>query len=236
MGDEQLLIGFDLSIASLGVIEVLCDDAPDEHIFFDVYQANKNRPEVLQFLLNHADTPEQVAKEISALLQLPVPVKTTLPERAAAHEADREKAEEIRVKKTENLLQKIKKLTVGERVHLAMKGGKEVRSILLKDSAKEVVKKVLENPRMTESEVEMITKSRSVSEDVLRIISKKKDWMKNYTIMHGLVSNPKTPAGIAMDFVKHLTVHDLDLIEKNKNVSQAVRALAKKLVKTKKPH
>lgn len=235
MADEQLLIGFDLSAASLGVIEVLCDEAADDHVYFDIYQANKNRPEVLKFLLDHADTPEQLAKELSAALQLPVPVKKTLPARAHEHVEIEETAEEIRAKQTENLLQKIRKLTVGERVHLALKGGKEVRSILLKDSAKEVVKKVLENPRMTESEVELITKSRSVPEDVLRMISKKKEWMKNYSIVHGLVSNPKTPAGVALEYIKFLTIRDLDLLEKNKNVSQPVRALAKKLVKTKRP-
>jgi hypothetical protein len=159
-----------------------------------------------------------------------------VPIRKAAKEAEEtEEERHKRVQKAETLLHKISKLTVGERVHLAMKGGKEIRSILLKDSSKEVVKKVLENPRMTESEVELISKSRSVTEDALRIIAKKKEWMKNYTIMTGIVTNPKTPGGIAMQFVKNLTVKDLALIEKSKNVSEAVRSTAKKILRIKKP-
>jgi tRNA nucleotidyltransferase/poly(A) polymerase len=241
MSDEQLLIGFDLAGASLAVLEVLCDDAEDGELFQEIYRANIARTEVLKLLYDHPDTPEELMREIAAVLQippkekkapLPVPIKKT---KAAKEAEEAEENRHKRAQKAETLLHKIGKLTVGERVHLAMKGGKEIRSILLKDSSKEVVKKVLENPRMTDSEVELISKSRSVTEDALRIIAKKKEWMKNYSIMTGIVTNPKTPGGIAMQFVKNLKVKDLALIEKNRNVSEAVRSTAKKILRIKKP-
>lgn len=226
MADEPLQIGLDLAAASREVIEVLCDEAAGEDIFLEIARANPHRPEILRFLIEHPSVPESVAKEIATALNLPVSITT----RHASAEAEVE-----RVRQVENLFQKVGRMTVGEKILLAMKGGKEVRSILVKDTSKEVVKKVLENPRITDSEIELLTKSRSVSEEVLRTISKKKEWMKNYTIMSGLVSNPKTPAGIAVPFVKFLTSKDLDLIEKNKNVSQAVRVTAKKLLKARRP-
>jgi hypothetical protein len=245
MADERMLIGFDLSAASLGVLEVLCDEAADESLFNDIYRANLARTEVLQFLYGHWGTPEDLIKEIAPVLQLPVREKKAPPFKEGPEEQkseskdeqkrDKEPAGEARLMKTENLLQKIQKLNVGEKVQLAMKGGKEIRGILLKDTSKEVVKKVMENPKITESEVDLISKSRSVSDDVLRMISKKKEWMKNYSIMLGIVSNPKTPAGVAMPFVKSVKKKDLVLLEKNKNVSQAVRAMAKKFLAIKRP-
>jgi hypothetical protein len=246
MADERMLLEFDLSASSTGVLEVLCDEAADESLFHDIYRANLARPEVLQLLYDHWATPEDLIKEIAPVLQLPVREKKEPPykkepdtvkteEPGEERTKDTEPAQEARLMKSENLLQKIQKLNVGEKVQLAMKGGKEVRGILLKDTSKEVVKKVMENPKITESEVDLISKSRSVSDDVLRIISKKKEWMKNYSIMLGIVSNPKTPAGVAMTFVKNVKKKDLVLLEKNKNVSQAVRAMAKKFLAIKRP-
>lgn len=224
MGEEPLQIGIDLGVASREVIEVLCGEEATEEIFLEIARANTHRPEVLRFLMEHPSVPDGVASEISSALNVPAVGR----ERGSVPEMER-------VRQVENLFQKVSRMNVGEKILLAMKGGKEVRSILVKDTSKEVVKKVLENPRITDSEIEMLTKSRSVSEEVLRMISKKKEWMKNYTIMSGLVSNPKTPAGVAVQFVKFLATKDLDLIEKNKNVSQAVRVTAKKLLKARKP-
>jgi len=236
MSDEQLMIGFDLSGAGLGVLEVLCDEASDEEVFHDIYRANMARPEVLRLLYNHDETPEDLMKEIAGVLQVePREVRKKPPKAEKAQKTAAEEAEELeqQKQKTETLLTKISKLNVGERVALAMKGGKEIRSILLKDSSKEVVKKVLENPKITDSEIDMLTKSRTVTEEALRMVSKKKEWMKNYSIMTGLVNNPKTPAGVAMPFVKFLKKRDLVMLEKNKNVASAVRAAAQKLVKQK---
>jgi hypothetical protein len=246
MAEERMLLEFDLSAASLGVLEVLCDEAADESLFNDIYRANLARTEVLQFLYDHWGTPDDLIKEIAPVLQLPVREKKEPPykeepgeekksEPGEERKRDTEPAGEARLMKSENLLQKIQKLNVGEKVQLATKGGKEIRGILIKDSSKEVVKKVMENPKMTESEVDLIAKSRSVPDDVLRLIAKKKEWMKNYSIMLGLVANPKTPAGVAMPFVKNVKKKDLVLLEKNKNVSQAVRAMAKKFLATRRP-
>jgi len=238
MSDDKLMIGFDLSGASLSVLEVMCDEAPEDDVFYDIYRANLARPDVLHLLYNHDHTPEELMKEVAGVLQIepreakPRAVKEKK-DRAEKTPEEEQKEFEERKERSETLLRKIQKLNVGERVQLAMKGGKEIRTILLKDSSKEVVKKVLENPKITESEIDLMTKSRTVTEEALRFVSKKKEWMKNYSIMSGLVTNPKTPAGIAMTFVKFLNKKDLVLIEKNKNVSAAVRAAAKKLIKTK---
>lgn len=115
-------------------------------------------------------------------------------------------------------------------------GGKEVRAILLRDPNKEVSLTVLENPKITETEIENIAKSRSISDEALRKITKKRKWMKNYNIILSLVTNPKTAANIAVNLVSELRTRDLALLEKNKNVPEGVRITAKKLLKARKAH
>ena len=90
--------------------------------------------------------------------------------------------------------------------------------------------KVLENPKITDSEIEIILKHRTTSDEVIRKIAKKREWLKNYAIVHSLVTNPKTPITISLRYINHLRVKDLKIIEKNKNVSGAVRETAKRTI------
>jgi len=224
MDDPKILIGLDLSIASREVIEVLIEDASEPDIFDEIAHANQGRHEILELLLHYPDTPEQVKSFITGILQLPV--KTS----AKATDAQRP-----RETKPRNLLQKIQSLSVGERLQLALKGGREIRSILIKDSNKQVLLSVLDNQKITESEVELVARSRSVPEEALRTISKNREWLKNYAVVYGLATNPKTPPGIAVTLISSLKLKDLAILEKNKNVSELVRSGAKRLLAARKP-
>lgn len=133
-------------------------------------------------------------------------------------------------------MQKIQKLTVAQRIQLALRGGREIRNILVKDPNKEVSLSVLENAKITETEVEMIAKNRSSLDEALRRVSKNREWMKKYAIILALVTNPKTPPGIAVALVSDIKTKDLAIIEMNRNVAEAVRAAAKKLLKFRKSH
>jgi hypothetical protein len=117
---------------------------------------------------------------------------------------------------------------VGEKILLALRGSKEIRTLLLRDSSKEVIMTVLDNPKITESEIELLSKQKTTPDDILRKIAKKREWVKNYSILYGLVANPKTPISIAMSLLPRLRDKDLNLIEKNRNISEAVRAAVKR--------
>src|SRR6187401_1281341 len=84
-------------------------------------------------------------------------------------------------------------LSVLERMKLAMKGTREQRSQLIRDSNKLVSAAVLASPKVNEAEIESFTKMGNVSEDVLRIIGQNRAWTKNYGIILGLCRHPKTP-------------------------------------------
>ena len=225
MEEDRILIGIDFSNASKEVIELLIEDASETSIFEEIAKANMNRPEILTLLLENPDIPDEVRQQVAGALQVPVKARSEIVKVKKSPEA-----------RTQTILQKIQKLSVSNKIHLALRGGKEIRSILLRDPSKEVVLTVLENPKLTETEIELISKSRSIPDEVLRKITKKREWMKNYNVILGLVTNPKTPPGISVVLVNELKTRDLAILEKNKNVIEGVRATAKKILRARKSH
>jgi hypothetical protein len=77
-------------------------------------------------------------------------------------------------------------LPIMRRMKLAVKGTREQRAQLIRDASKLVSAAVLSSPKLTEAEVESFAKMANVSEDVLRIISMNRRWMKNYGVVVGL--------------------------------------------------
>ncbi len=132
----------------------------------------------------------------------------------------------------ESLYFKIQKMTVAERISLALKGDKEARALLIKDSNKIIQLAVIGSPRLTEPEVASIAKSRSVHDEVLRRIGTSKEWLKSYEVRLNLVLNPRTPVPLAMKLVGTLSPRDLQNLAKSKNVSSVVAAMARKHVAT----
>lgn len=133
-----------------------------------------------------------------------------------------------------NLYQRVQKMGVAEKIQLAMRGNKEARLLLMKDSNKQVVMMVLGSPRLTIQEVEMIAASRTTSEEILRIVAGNRDWLKNYTVVTALVNNPKTPVGLSLGFLKTLKTKELNGVAKNKGIPEVIRTSARRFLTIKK--
>ena len=124
---------------------------------------------------------------------------------------------------------RLSSLSVLDRMKLAMKGTREQRSQLVRDSNKLVSAAVLSSPKVNAAEIEAFTKMGNVSEDVLRIIGQSRSWTKKYGIVLGLCRNPKTPPAIAMTLVQRLNEKDLKAISTDRNAKEGLRLLAKKM-------
>lgn len=135
-----------------------------------------------------------------------------------------------------SLIRRVMLMSVKDRVKLAMKGDREARSILIRDSNKIVATAVINNPRITDKEVEGISAMRTVSDEVLRLIAQNRGWARNYTIIHNLARNPRTPIATAMNVLLRLHTKDLQHISQNRNVSDAVRRQAQRLAQTRSGH
>jgi hypothetical protein len=128
-----------------------------------------------------------------------------------------------------SLIRRIMFMTVKDRVKLGQKGDREARSILIRDSNKIVATAVINNPRITDHEVENIAAMRTVSDEVLRIIGLNRTWTRSYPIIHNLTRNPRTPLPTAFHLLPHIRTKDLKHLTQNRNVAEGVRRQAYRL-------
>jgi hypothetical protein len=120
-------------------------------------------------------------------------------------------------------LNRVMKMNMKDRMKLAMKGDREARNILIRDPNRIVAQAVVQNPKITEQEVEKIATMRTVPEEVLRLVAINRAWSRNYQIMFKLAQNPRTPLANSMNILTRLQTKDLLAMSKNRNVSEAVR-------------
>ncbi len=128
-----------------------------------------------------------------------------------------------------SMINRVMKMGMKDRVRLAMKGDREARNILIRDPNRIVSQAVVQNPRITEQEVEKIAAMRTVTEDILRQIASNRQWARNYVVMHTLARNPRTPMANVLNILSRLQLRDLAALSKNRNVSDAVRRQAMRL-------
>ena len=127
-------------------------------------------------------------------------------------------------------MQRLSEMSVPQKMSRATKGTREERSILIRDPNKLISVAVLSSPKLTDSEVESIAKMSSVSDEILRIISTNRNWMKSYVVVAALARNPKTPLAVSMNLLNRLTEKDLRTLSTNRNVPEVLRTTARRRV------
>jgi hypothetical protein len=130
----------------------------------------------------------------------------------------------------DSVAQRVAKMGFSQRLKAAVKGTREMRALLVRDPNKMIAAAVLSSPKITEQEVESIARMTNVSDDVLRIIGHNRAWTKNYSVVVGLVKNPKTPVAMSMNLMQRLHDRDLSQLSLDRNVPEALRVAARKKV------
>lgn len=162
------------------------------------------------------ETPEQIAANAQAVINAEKLEGDISPERIS-------------------LIRRIMFMTAKDRMKLAVKGDREARGILIRDSNKIVATGVIHNPRITDQEIENIAAMRTVAEEVLRLIGMNRAWARSYPIIHNLARNPRTPMATAVHILGRIRTKDLNSIAQNRNVSEAVRRQAYRLYQMRGP-
>jgi len=165
-------------------------------------------------------TLEQKA-QLNELLSDETPDEAALQLAAADLEMDEER------RKT--LLQQISAMTVAQRVKFAMKGGADARRVLIRDTNKVVQRAVLQSPRLTDQEVEAFASMSNLTDEILRLIGKSRNFRKNYSVVRNLLNNGKAPLDVTMNLLPMLNPMDLKRLTMNKNVPETLRTTAVKL-------
>jgi len=135
--------------------------------------------------------------------------------------------------KTLSTLEKINNMKLPEKVKLALEGTKTERMILLRDPSKVVVKSVLSSPKISEDEVLVFLKIKSIDKEFIERIAKSKEWTKKYPIVQGLVHNPKTPVTEAMRLTRNLHHRDLLVLSRDRNANPVIKKFAQNLLNQK---
>lgn len=142
------------------------------------------------------------------------------------HELDEEGEEQVR-EKFLPLHARIAAMTITQKIRRAMVGAAAERLMLVRDPNRLVAAAAAKSPRMQEPEAVRITASRSVSDEVLRILALNREFMRSYQIKLNLVTNPRTPFTFAARLVPHIRDADLKKLAKSKNVPGAIAQAVK---------
>ena len=183
----------------------------------------------------HADSQSESAAVETNAAAVAESAKATAQKEVAAIAAAKaaKKAAALKVDRRDSVLQKIAKLDIRGRITLAMRGTKEERSILIRDSTKLVALAVLDSPKISDGEVEKFALQKNVLEAVLRAIPMRRRFAKNYNITRNLVQNPRTPLDLSLGLMKNLLIHDIKNLSGNKEVSDTIRKVALRMYKQK---
>lgn len=131
-----------------------------------------------------------------------------------------------------SMIRRIMMMNTRDRIKLAIKGDREARSVLIRDSNRVVSTAVVHNPRITDQEVENIAAMRTISDEVLRLISTNRNWARSYPIIHNLTRNPRTPIPTVLNILPRIRTKDLQQLSQNRNVSEAVRRQSQRITQT----
>jgi hypothetical protein len=125
------------------------------------------------------------------------------------------------------VVQRLAEMSFTQRLKAAIKGTREMRSILIRDTNKMIAAAVMSSPRLTDSEVESFARMSSVGEEVLRMIGQNRRWLKSYAVVVALTKNSKTPVATSMHLMSRLSTREVTMLSVDRNVPEALRRAAR---------
>lgn len=226
------------------VMEILSSSTEPEVLF----RISNLRPilekdyNLIKALLSNPYTPDE---SLVYLKQILVDMSLEKPEQEVGEEksivekeserdiSDDDLPKEIKKEVEENLYQKISKMTIPQKIKLALKGNKSARMYLIRDPNKQISTSVLSNPKITEDEISFMVRNKSTPEHIIREIGKNNTWINNYSIARDMVFNPKTPLDISMNLLGRLSLSDIEKLSKSRDVPTALKNQAIRIFQAK---
>jgi hypothetical protein len=155
------------------------------------------------------------------------------PEDEDTHDVNDEGEEELKGK-FQPLYATIANMTISQKIRRATLGNGAERMLLVRDTNRLVASAAALSPLLNESEAARIAASRSVSDDVLRIIAQNRDFTRHYQIKLNLICNPRTPFSFSSRLIPLLRDSDLRSLSKSKNVPGAIQTAVRQQLQRKK--
>jgi hypothetical protein len=112
---------------------------------------------------------------------------------------------DIKMAAEESLINRLERLSQGERLSLARRASGRVAAVLLLDEEARVIHAALENSRLTESAVIKALMRRDAHEAFVRAVCHHSKWSPRREIRIALLRNGKTPLRRALEFSRSLS-------------------------------
>jgi hypothetical protein len=123
----------------------------------------------------------------------------------------------------------MKGVTLGERKAMARGGLMRRLEQLLHDQNPAVIRNLLTNPRMTESEVLKIASKTPTSSQVLGEVARSARWVSRYRVKKALILNPYTPRAVSTGLLDLMLVQDLQVVWESRQLAIELRQRARHL-------
>ena len=188
-------------------------------------------PEAIEYFARHAGDRRDWIKALLNNPSLPEEDRALLVATSAALPEGME--DQLEEEEGLTISQRIQRMNVGQKIKTAMKGDKEARTILIKDTNRDVYMAVLKNPGLKENEIEMLTKNTGTNVEILRAIANNREWVANRNILYGLVMNPKTPVNLSIRFLSRLGRKDIEFVAKSRSLPVTLRNQARRMISSK---
>lgn len=147
-----------------------------------------------------------------------------------ARELVQESGGDVEIDENSNIYALIQNMTVIQKINLARMGNKEARGLLVRDRNKIVAISAISSPKVTVQEIAAIARARNVSDEILRVIARTREWTRDYQVKLALSANPKCPRPLAMKFVNYLQDRDLKALMRSKDVPAAISTHARRIL------
>ncbi len=122
-------------------------------------------------------------------------------------------------------------LTLGERRSLAAGPNRRLLEMAIRDPHPMVVSRVLDNPRITESDVVFIAARRPAPPEALREVAVHPKWRLSKRVTRALLMNPYTPSEVSITLLHTLSSLDMREIRDDLRLPIRLRRLARELLR-----
>jgi len=121
-------------------------------------------------------------------------------------------------------------LTLGHRKWMARSRDRDVLLRLMRFPEADVIRNLLENPRIIERDVVLLAARRPAKVEVQQTIFASRKWIARYAVKRALVLNPYTPTDLGLRLVSLLKQQDLRLLQTSPSVPAPLREAAAQLL------
>jgi hypothetical protein len=139
-------------------------------------------------------------------------------------------AAELRRTAEEAIVARLTMFSLGERLTLARQGSARVAARLLSDSEDQVIRAVLDNPRLTEEGVVRALREQDIGPQAARAVAAHPRWSSRYEVRLALIRNPATSFRCVLELVQQVRRKDLAELTADRMMPADRRAYLARLV------